>query len=186
MGIQSILQHRAGQRHGRARWEGRSYCRTSEALNRLSRKHAGPLRPDEVAQFGHAAGAARRAHAGKGDIVTNATTVTYGWVPSVLDIVVELRQSLDLGLDLLDALDCLDNKFPNTTEARLHRAFLVLIDAEGRRELIPQIDELQIFNRRHCKDYAAYVRAIARTQYSTHKREPGRAVSTSKPRQPAS
>lgn len=45
-GIQWILQHREGARHGRARWTGRSYCRTSEALNRLSRKHAGDLRPD--------------------------------------------------------------------------------------------------------------------------------------------
>lgn len=48
-GIQWILQHRAGERHGRARWTGRSYCRTSEALNRLSRKHAGNLRPDAAA-----------------------------------------------------------------------------------------------------------------------------------------
>jgi hypothetical protein len=43
--IQWILQHRAGERHGRARWEGRSYCRTSEALNRVSRKHAGTIDP---------------------------------------------------------------------------------------------------------------------------------------------
>jgi hypothetical protein len=48
-GIQWILQHRAGQRHGTARWVGRSYCRTSEALNRLSHKHAGTLRPDAAA-----------------------------------------------------------------------------------------------------------------------------------------
>jgi hypothetical protein len=48
-GIQWILQHRAGQRHGTARWVGRSYCRTSEALNRLSRKHAGNLRPAAAA-----------------------------------------------------------------------------------------------------------------------------------------
>ena len=48
-GLQWILQHRAGQRHGTARWVGRSYCRTSEALNRLSRKHAGALRPDAAA-----------------------------------------------------------------------------------------------------------------------------------------
>jgi len=44
-GIQWILQRRAGERHGRARWEGRSFCRTSEALNRLSRKHAGDIDP---------------------------------------------------------------------------------------------------------------------------------------------
>jgi hypothetical protein len=43
--IQWMLQHRAGVRHGRARWEGRSYCRTSEALNRVSRKHAGAIDP---------------------------------------------------------------------------------------------------------------------------------------------
>jgi hypothetical protein len=48
-GIQWILQHREGARHGRARWTGRSYCRTREALNRLSRKHAGTLRPDAAA-----------------------------------------------------------------------------------------------------------------------------------------
>jgi hypothetical protein len=48
-GIQWILQHRAGQRHGRARWTGRSYCRTSEALNRLSRKHVNDLPPAAAA-----------------------------------------------------------------------------------------------------------------------------------------
>ena len=48
-GVQWILQHREGARHGRARWTGRSYCRTSEALNQLSRKHAGALRPDAAA-----------------------------------------------------------------------------------------------------------------------------------------
>jgi hypothetical protein len=44
-GIQWVLQRRTGERHGRARWEGRSYCRTSEALNRLSRKRAGAIDP---------------------------------------------------------------------------------------------------------------------------------------------
>jgi len=39
--LQWILQRRTGVRHGGARWEGRSFCRTSEALNRLSRKQAG-------------------------------------------------------------------------------------------------------------------------------------------------
>ena len=48
-GVQWIVQHRAGQRHGRSRWVGRSYCRTREALNRLSHKHAGTLRPDAAA-----------------------------------------------------------------------------------------------------------------------------------------
>jgi hypothetical protein len=47
--IQWILQRRAGERHGTARWEGRSYCRTREALNRLSRKHAGAVDPNAAA-----------------------------------------------------------------------------------------------------------------------------------------
>jgi hypothetical protein len=42
-GIQWILQRRAGERHGRPRWESRSYCRTKEALLRLSGpQKAGP------------------------------------------------------------------------------------------------------------------------------------------------
>jgi hypothetical protein len=44
-GIQWVLQRRTGERHGRARWEGRSYCRTGEALKRLSRRHAGAIDP---------------------------------------------------------------------------------------------------------------------------------------------
>jgi hypothetical protein len=44
-GVQWILQRRAGERHGTARWEGRNYCRTGEALNRLSRRHAGAIDP---------------------------------------------------------------------------------------------------------------------------------------------
>jgi len=48
-GIQWILQHRSGQRHGRARWEGRSYCRTQQALIRVSREHAGPVDPAAAA-----------------------------------------------------------------------------------------------------------------------------------------
>jgi hypothetical protein len=48
-GIQFILQHRRGERRGRARWENRSFCRTSEALNRLSRKHAGAIDPTAAA-----------------------------------------------------------------------------------------------------------------------------------------
>ena len=47
--IQWILQHRAGKRHGVARWESRSFCRTSEALNRLSRRHAGAIDPNAAA-----------------------------------------------------------------------------------------------------------------------------------------
>jgi hypothetical protein len=48
-GIQWILQHRAGERHGRTRWAGRSFCRTSEALNRVSRERAGPIDPAALA-----------------------------------------------------------------------------------------------------------------------------------------
>jgi hypothetical protein len=44
-GLQWVLQRRRGERRGSARWEGRSYCRTSEALNRVSRKLAGPIDP---------------------------------------------------------------------------------------------------------------------------------------------
>jgi hypothetical protein len=31
-----------------ANWKGRSYCRTSEALRRCSREHAGPVDPSAV------------------------------------------------------------------------------------------------------------------------------------------
>jgi len=48
-GVQWILQRRAGERHGTARWEGRSYCRTSHALNRLSRRQAGAIDPTAAA-----------------------------------------------------------------------------------------------------------------------------------------
>jgi hypothetical protein len=48
-GIQWILQRRRGERRGTARWEGRSFCRTSEALNRLSRKYAGAIDPAAAA-----------------------------------------------------------------------------------------------------------------------------------------
>ena len=44
-GIQWILQRRRGERRGTARWEGRGFCRTSAALNRLSRNHAGVIDP---------------------------------------------------------------------------------------------------------------------------------------------
>ena len=43
--IQWVLQRRRGQRRGRARWEGRSYCRTKEAITRLSRRFARPIDP---------------------------------------------------------------------------------------------------------------------------------------------
>jgi hypothetical protein len=45
VGIQWILQLCDGERHGRARWAGRSFCRTSEALRRVCRKHAGTIDP---------------------------------------------------------------------------------------------------------------------------------------------
>ena len=48
-GIQWILQRRSGKRHGRARWEGRSFCRTREALIRVSREHAGAVDPAAAA-----------------------------------------------------------------------------------------------------------------------------------------
>jgi hypothetical protein len=48
-GIQWILQRRCGERFGTARWEGRSYCRTGEALKRLSRRHAGAIDPTVAA-----------------------------------------------------------------------------------------------------------------------------------------
>jgi hypothetical protein len=35
-GLQWILQRAAGQRHGRTRWVSQSFCRTREALIRLS------------------------------------------------------------------------------------------------------------------------------------------------------
>jgi hypothetical protein len=48
-GIQWILQRRAGERHGMARWDSRSYCQTSEALNRVCRASAGAIDPAAVA-----------------------------------------------------------------------------------------------------------------------------------------
>jgi hypothetical protein len=48
-GIQWILQRRGGERHGRPRWEGRSYCRTRQALERVSRRHAGNIEPSAAA-----------------------------------------------------------------------------------------------------------------------------------------
>ena len=44
-GMQWVLQRRTGERHGKARWEGRSFCRTGEALNRLSHTHASAIDP---------------------------------------------------------------------------------------------------------------------------------------------
>ena len=42
-GIQWILQRQAGERHGRPRWDGGSYCRTKEALIRICRATAGAI-----------------------------------------------------------------------------------------------------------------------------------------------
>jgi hypothetical protein len=50
-GIQWVLQRRRGERRGRARWAGRSYCRTKEAITRLSRRHAGPIDPVAAANM---------------------------------------------------------------------------------------------------------------------------------------
>jgi hypothetical protein len=44
-GIQWILQRRAGERHGTARWDDRSYCRTKEALIRCCRASVGEIEP---------------------------------------------------------------------------------------------------------------------------------------------
>lgn len=48
-GIQWILQRRAGERHGRPRWDGKSYCRTKEGLYRVCRASAGAIDPAAVA-----------------------------------------------------------------------------------------------------------------------------------------
>jgi hypothetical protein len=48
-GIQWILQRCGGERHGKPRWESRSFCRTSEALNRLSRGRADSIDPTAAA-----------------------------------------------------------------------------------------------------------------------------------------
>lgn len=42
-GIQWILQQRRGERRGQPRFDGRSYCRTREALIRVCREHAGEI-----------------------------------------------------------------------------------------------------------------------------------------------
>ena len=48
-GIQWILQRRAGERRGRARWASRSYCRTKEGLTLFSHEHAGEIEPAALA-----------------------------------------------------------------------------------------------------------------------------------------
>jgi hypothetical protein len=50
-GLQWVLQRRTGERHGRARWEGRSFCRASEALNLLSRTYARAIDPAAAAML---------------------------------------------------------------------------------------------------------------------------------------
>jgi hypothetical protein len=47
-GIQWILQCR-GQKYGGVRWRHRSFCRTSEALRRVVREHAGKIDPASAA-----------------------------------------------------------------------------------------------------------------------------------------
>lgn len=47
-GIQWILQFRAGQRHGGARFDNRSFCHTREALIRVCREHAGDISPSAM------------------------------------------------------------------------------------------------------------------------------------------
>jgi len=48
--LQWILQYRASaETYATARWQGRSYCRTSQALRRCSREHAGAIDPDAAA-----------------------------------------------------------------------------------------------------------------------------------------
>lgn len=43
--LQWILQQRRGERRGQPRFDGRSYCRTREALIRTCRAHAGEVEP---------------------------------------------------------------------------------------------------------------------------------------------
>ena len=47
-GIQWILQRRDGERSGRARWTGVSYCLTREALVRLCRALSEPVDPSAL------------------------------------------------------------------------------------------------------------------------------------------
>lgn len=42
-GIQWILQRQRGERRGQPRFDGRSYCRTRDALIRVCREHAGEI-----------------------------------------------------------------------------------------------------------------------------------------------
>ena len=49
-GIQWVLQYRASaETYATSRWQGRSFCRTSEALRRCSREHAGAVDPAAAA-----------------------------------------------------------------------------------------------------------------------------------------
>jgi hypothetical protein len=47
--VQWILQRRAKAEPHPRPWEGRSYCRTSEALIRCAREHAGEINPEACA-----------------------------------------------------------------------------------------------------------------------------------------
>lgn len=48
-GLQWILQRIDGERHGRTRWTGRSYCRTRDGLKRACRDHAGEIDANAMA-----------------------------------------------------------------------------------------------------------------------------------------
>jgi len=49
-GIQWVLQRGyAARNHGEVRWRSRSFCRTSEALIRCAREHAGEIEPTALA-----------------------------------------------------------------------------------------------------------------------------------------
>jgi len=50
-GVQWILQRFDGTRHGRARWTGRSYCRTREGLKRACRTSLGELSTYQLAML---------------------------------------------------------------------------------------------------------------------------------------
>jgi hypothetical protein len=50
VGLQWVLQRGyLAKNHGGMRWRCRCFCRTSEALIRVSREHAGDLQPDAAA-----------------------------------------------------------------------------------------------------------------------------------------
>jgi hypothetical protein len=48
-GIQWILQRIDGERYGKTRWTGRSYCRTRDGLLHACRDNAGEIEPSALA-----------------------------------------------------------------------------------------------------------------------------------------